>query len=472
MRTSADPVHALLHRHREICERAVDPLEIAALLEARGVTDRTAARFRHRDVFSLAEELYARVPRPEEATAAPVTTPEPPAARRACVRAVARAALTLSPAALCAATLAAVAGLPRLPGVPGGATTVTVVGVGGALLALLALGLLLRRRVPAGGGLAALSALLLAGYALVGDALLSEMARRPPSGGADTVRTAALAALALSVAAGPALWTADWFGRRARLRLIRSRSLRELAANTRPLLAAAVSGFAVALLAAQGGVWALSHLSRGTPAPWPAPDAGQVVAFTAVGLLLHLALLLLAHGHRDAATGALATVSVTLLLAVSVVGASWLPGLRAIGLPVEYALGLGGPPLLPAVLAGAVWLVLLVYAARTLTGPWAHHSAPVAPAGTARGGPSAARRTPPEARGTRAPLRATHGAARWTAGSADCGHGADATTGDPADDEGPAPYGPPPGGSRPGRAGADRPGGDGRAHPGHPADVM
>lgn len=50
----ADPVKTLMHSHRELCERAVDPLEIAAGLEAHGVTDRAAARFRHRDVFSLA----------------------------------------------------------------------------------------------------------------------------------------------------------------------------------------------------------------------------------------------------------------------------------------------------------------------------------------------------------------------------------------------------------------------------------
>ncbi|MEU8531410.1 hypothetical protein AB0C77_38475, partial [Streptomyces sp. NPDC048629] len=61
-RGNGDPVKALLHRHRELVEGAVDPLEIAAGLEVHGVTDRTAARFRHRDVFSLAEELYARVP--------------------------------------------------------------------------------------------------------------------------------------------------------------------------------------------------------------------------------------------------------------------------------------------------------------------------------------------------------------------------------------------------------------------------
>ncbi|NEC83995.1 hypothetical protein G3I38_33385, partial [Streptomyces sp. SID7958] len=37
-RGAADPVKALLHRHRELCERAVDPLEIAAGLEAHGIT--------------------------------------------------------------------------------------------------------------------------------------------------------------------------------------------------------------------------------------------------------------------------------------------------------------------------------------------------------------------------------------------------------------------------------------------------
>ncbi|MEV6396914.1 hypothetical protein AB0M39_19365, partial [Streptomyces sp. NPDC051907] len=75
-RGPADPVRALIHRHRELCERAVDPLEIAAGLEAHGVTDRTAARFRHRDVFSLAEELYARVPRGTDAER-PLAAPGP-----------------------------------------------------------------------------------------------------------------------------------------------------------------------------------------------------------------------------------------------------------------------------------------------------------------------------------------------------------------------------------------------------------
>ncbi|CAM5474965.1 hypothetical protein SALBM135S_07296 [Streptomyces alboniger] len=71
-RGAADPVKALMHQHRALCARAVDPLEIAAgLCRAHGLTDRAAARYRHRDVFSLAEEMYARVPRDDDAEFAP-----------------------------------------------------------------------------------------------------------------------------------------------------------------------------------------------------------------------------------------------------------------------------------------------------------------------------------------------------------------------------------------------------------------
>ncbi|MFD5623674.1 hypothetical protein ACFWJF_35295, partial [Streptomyces yangpuensis] len=99
-RGAGDPVKALLHRHRELCERAVDPLEIAAGLEAHGITDRTAARFRHRDVFSLAEELYARSPRGEAPAPAPVPVPAGPAAHR-------RFGCALLPGALAAGAAAA-----------------------------------------------------------------------------------------------------------------------------------------------------------------------------------------------------------------------------------------------------------------------------------------------------------------------------------------------------------------------------
>jgi hypothetical protein len=52
-----------MERHRSFYADAVDPLDIAVELEREGVGPSTAGRYRHSDVFSLAEELYARVPR-------------------------------------------------------------------------------------------------------------------------------------------------------------------------------------------------------------------------------------------------------------------------------------------------------------------------------------------------------------------------------------------------------------------------
>ncbi|WP_051731600.1 hypothetical protein [Kitasatospora phosalacinea] len=72
--TPADPVRELLDANRELCEQAVDPLEIAAALEDSGLAADGAARYRHADVFGLAEELYARVPRRP-----PAREPLPPA---------------------------------------------------------------------------------------------------------------------------------------------------------------------------------------------------------------------------------------------------------------------------------------------------------------------------------------------------------------------------------------------------------
>ncbi|MGW4651736.1 hypothetical protein [Kitasatospora sp. NPDC004289] len=68
---TGDPVRELMERHRRTCEQAVDAWEIAAALEDSGIGPGEAARYRHADVFSLAEELYARVPRrPPRAAAA------------------------------------------------------------------------------------------------------------------------------------------------------------------------------------------------------------------------------------------------------------------------------------------------------------------------------------------------------------------------------------------------------------------
>ncbi|KQV23838.1 MULTISPECIES: hypothetical protein [unclassified Kitasatospora] len=67
-----DPVRELMERHRTSCEQAVDALEIAAALEDAGLGPAEAARCRHADVFSLAEELYARVPRRPPTAPVPV----------------------------------------------------------------------------------------------------------------------------------------------------------------------------------------------------------------------------------------------------------------------------------------------------------------------------------------------------------------------------------------------------------------
>ncbi|MFF2543656.1 hypothetical protein ACFVUY_13950 [Kitasatospora sp. NPDC058063] len=101
----ADPVREVMAEHRGLCERAVDPLEIAAGLEEAGLGPDTAARCRHADLFSLAEELYARVPR---------RPPAPRPVERRTGGAAARAALTA--AALAALPCAGVAALgPRWP---------------------------------------------------------------------------------------------------------------------------------------------------------------------------------------------------------------------------------------------------------------------------------------------------------------------------------------------------------------------
>ncbi|MEU1909449.1 hypothetical protein ABZ550_36145, partial [Streptomyces hygroscopicus] len=174
-RGPADPVRALMHRHHELCARAVDPLEIAVGLEAHGVTDRTAARFRHRDVFSLAEELYARVPRAEEP--APPPAPEP---GRALGARMGLGALWLLPGALCAATAS---GVSRLGAVRKDATADLAMGLVcavGAVLVIAALWPCLSRgplRVRWRGGVARIAHALgvgwLLGYAAAGDWLLS-----------------------------------------------------------------------------------------------------------------------------------------------------------------------------------------------------------------------------------------------------------------------------------------------------------
>ncbi|WP_404829258.1 hypothetical protein [Streptomyces albicerus] len=357
-RGGVDPVKALMHRHRELCERAVDPLEIAAGLEAHGMTDRTATRFRHRDVFSLAEEMYARVPRVGD-TAPRSEAPDTPKARADWAWAV----LALLPGALCAA---AVTGLRLTEGRP--RLAVTVAGV-------LAIGLGLRaalRRGPLHAARAwhpttstrAWTCWLLA-YALLGDGLLAAGIEGGPdglpTGGSDSPWPIALASvLALTLACAPAAWCAHLFAVRARRRLASSRALEEFASSVRPLLIGVFGLFLCAL----GGLLALCGAVLGEPAAYAGAGA--------LGALLLLARLLTVHGFTHAPAVVLAAAGVVEAAALVSVFAGRLPGCSLLAEPVEAVADTWGPGAVPALVCGAAALVLLIHATRTLTRASAH----------------------------------------------------------------------------------------------------
>lgn len=350
-RGPADPVKSLMHHHRALCERAVSPLEIAAGLEAHGLTDRSAARYRHRDVFALAEELYARTP---------AGTPLPaPAAEASHPEAEARAGwtlLALLPGAACLAT----AGALRLTqGVlDGGArAALTLTGV---LLACLALRLCLSRgplRAPEGAGRAGLYACWLLSFAVYGEELIAQVI----SGGPDGPWQAAPAPLlGLAAAIAPAAWCAHIFTVRARRRLDGSRALEEFGAAVRPLLLGAVALFLCALLP-------LLHLAdlglggNGTP-----------VAAVALGVLFFLARLLAAHGLPEPGTVALAAACAVEAAAPALVLAARLPGLEPLARPVHALVEAGGTGAVPALACGAAALGLLVHASAALSRASAH----------------------------------------------------------------------------------------------------
>jgi len=62
-RRSTDLVRALSRQHDALCTSAVDSWEIAAGLEAEGLSDRDCAAYGFPDVFGLAEALFVQVPR-------------------------------------------------------------------------------------------------------------------------------------------------------------------------------------------------------------------------------------------------------------------------------------------------------------------------------------------------------------------------------------------------------------------------
>ncbi|WP_016907554.1 hypothetical protein [Streptomyces xiaopingdaonensis] len=359
---SADPVRRLLERHRALCERAVDPLEIAAGLEALGLTDRTAARFRHRDVFSLAEELFARAAHPDEPPAAA------PGTRVPRVRALAEAAVPLLPALFCLLTVAALlltADARRLPGPhPAGA----VIAGAGAVAVLVALRIALRRVAPSKGALLACGWLLT--YALFGDQALEEVL-----GGGPDLPPGPLAApdpsvpLGLALAVAPAVWCARWFARAARRRLADSRNLGELASRVRPLVLLVVAVFAGSLFVVEA-VTVLSLL----PLPGYAHPPGEwaQAAAAALAVLLFLVLLLAVRGLHSAAVAGLGAAAAVELLCLGAVLAARVPSLAPVGRPVEVAVAAVGPPVVPLLACGGAALVLLVHAARALARASAH----------------------------------------------------------------------------------------------------
>ncbi|MFD0307268.1 hypothetical protein [Streptomyces sp. NPDC127119] len=352
----ADPVKALMHRHRQLCERAVDPLEIAAALEAHGVTDRTATHFRHRDVFSLAEEMYARVPRAGDTAPRP-ETPDTPKAHADW------AVLTLLPGALCAAVVTGLRyteGRPRL--------AVTVVGVLAVALAVRAArsrGPLHATRPWSPTPSTRAWTYWLVAYALLGDGLLAAAVEGgpdgPPTGSPDSSWPIALASvMALSAACAPAAWCAHLFTVRARRRLATSRALEDFASSVKPLLLGVFALFLCVL----GGLLALSGAVLDEQAAYAGAGA--------LGALLLLARLLTVHGFRHAPAVMLAAAGVAEALALLSVFASRLPGCAALAVPVETVADAWGVGAIPALGCGAAALVLLLHATRTLTRASAH----------------------------------------------------------------------------------------------------
>ncbi|RLL68785.1 hypothetical protein [Streptomyces sp. Z26] len=435
-RVSADPVRALMRQYRELCERAVDPLEIAAGLEARGVTDRTAARFRHRDVFSLAEELYARVPHAESTdgtdhpdgegggtsagpatrartrtgraartrtarrrTAAP-SAPSVPAARAAgrpplrrrvaaaLRRAALRVAVPLLPGVLCCAAFAALA----RPDLPGPA----------------------RQGVAVLGTVAVLAALWWAVRPLLRDAAHASPVRHghayahedghvhgePPRTPLPVVPALALCALlgyalrgdwllAELLAGGPHPGDAAPAGTRRSVpialacavapavwcaRWFAARARRRLArSRTLAEFASGVRPLLAVAVAVFAALLLAVECAAGLVADGALPPAGTQAATAALGVLLFVALLLAVHGFARAAVVGTGAACALEALALGAVLAARLPGAEALDVPVARTAGEWGPSAVPALLCAAVALALLAYAARVLTGASAHH---------------------------------------------------------------------------------------------------
>ncbi|MFI6346559.1 hypothetical protein [Streptomyces sp. NPDC050560] len=343
-----DPVKALLQRHRDLCAGAVDPLEIAAALEARGLTDRAAGRFRHRTVFSLAEELYARVSHdhPHPVAPAPPTAPLAGPGAHWPLRA-------LAPGLVCALAVTA------LRAADGRAHL--ALAVAAPVAAALALRAAVRRgplatRRPATTATRVWTCWLIA-YAALGDAFLDAAL----GGGPDTTWPLAPApVVGLAFAVLPAALCARLFDRLAARRIGGGRGLAEFASTVRPLLCCVCALFLAALAALLALAGSVYH------APRPLLGAG------ALGTLLMLARLLMAHGFTRAPGLMINAAGAAEVLALALVFAARLPGCHALDAPVERAVAAAGTAALPGAVCGAAALVLLGHAIRTLPRASAH----------------------------------------------------------------------------------------------------
>lgn len=348
-RGPADPVRALMHRHRELCERAVDPLEIAAGLEAHGVTDRTAARFRHRDVFGLAEELYARVPRVGDSAG------ESPAREAAAhARWIAYALLPGVACGLTAAGLQVATG--RLWWAVGGS---------GVLVVAVTLALCLRHGPLRAEGRTAPAARLwvcwLLAYAVFGNGLLGGLiVEDGDPEGPWPLETATFVALALALA--PGAWCAHILSVRARRRLAASRGTEEFGAAARPLLLGVTGLFVGVLLCLQ---IAVASVTGGS-------GRAALAAGVALGALLFLARLLTVHGFHRSASAGLGAATALQATALSTVLAARLPGCDFLARPVEALVGAGGAGAVPAAACAVAALGLLVHATAALSRASAH----------------------------------------------------------------------------------------------------
>ncbi|MBB0245950.1 hypothetical protein FNQ90_18010, partial [Streptomyces alkaliphilus] len=393
--TPADPVRILMDRHRELCEQAVHPLEIAAVLEARGLTDRGAARYRHRDVFSLAEELYARVPRADAETGPgplpSVMSPDRGTPVRVRLAALPRAAGPLLPLLVTVATVFAVARVPE--------PTRPLVLLLACCLVPFAVWVVLRPILPGGAGRAAVLATCCAAIPLVPDVFPGPFAGPLPApavgtgGGPDPARAAAGAVLiAWVLAVSP--WTLRGFAAGARRTVALSRTLDDFRSATRPRLVAAL---------------ALPALAAGTPLvatalnPGAVPPPGALLPAATTAFALHVALLVAVHGRPRRAAGAL-------LAAVAVATTWWVVPLVAPHLPQMPFPGASPVPDSPVgaligALTGAVVAVALLLPAvpAACCRAAVHRSVPVSPARRESGPPAVA----PAAPVTRSPGRAT-----------------------------------------------------------------